>query len=409
MDYISLYKHFFTSKDNGKEVYESRFNSPSTIRFKITNKDYPFFVIINNEILRLSEQIYSLNSQIIKMVYADNRIPGIVVHWIIHHILIEEIRMTNEIEGVSSTRKEIKELLETTPPKHYKRLFGLVSKYSQLINNVSIDINDPIDIRKLYDSSMLKDIEKENPENIPDGEVFRKEAVEVDSGGKAIHTGINPESHIIQTMAEALNILNDEKLSLLVRVAVFHYLFGFIHPFYDGNGRMSRFISSAYLKKELDNLCALQLSVSCKMNQKQYYNSFQITNDIRNKGDLTYFVISFLEIILSGLIALKESIEEKISHYFYYRKIIFGLKSINPKHNALLDVLLQCTLFDTDNLTVEQLVQITDHSKATIKKWLSNAEIQPFLVIDRSKRQYRYALNLEAIDHFIEESTPDQN
>ena len=75
----------------------------------------------------------------------------------------------------------------------------------------------------------------------------------------------------------------------------------------------------------------------------------------------------------------------------------------------MLDVLLQCTLFDTDNLTVEQLVQITDHSKATIKKWLSNAEIQPFLLIDRSKRQYRYALNLEAIDHFIEESTPDQN
>ena len=95
MDYISLYKHFFTSKDNGKEVYESRFNSPSTIRFKITNKDYPFFVIINNEILRLTEQIYSLNSQIIKMVYADNRIPGIVVHWIIHHILIKEIRKTN--------------------------------------------------------------------------------------------------------------------------------------------------------------------------------------------------------------------------------------------------------------------------------------------------------------------------
>lgn len=402
MEYISLYKQFFTSTDNGKKAYEDIFNSSSTIKFNISNKEYPFFVSINNEILCLIENIHTLNSQIIKMVYGNHQLPGVVIDWIGRHILVEEIRMSNEIEGVSSTRKEIKELIDVETPKHYKRLYGLVSKYGQLTTNNFFEIKDPIDVRKLYDSSMLKDIEKENPENIPDGQIFRKDAVEVDSSGKAIHYGLNPEANIIQTMKEALDILNNEKISLLVRVAIFHYLFGYIHPFYDGNGRISRFISSAYLKKELDILCALQLSVSCKMNQKQYYESFQVTNDIRNKGDLTYFVISFLEIMFSGLIALKKSIEEKISYFFYYQKKISNLKSVKNKCKELLNVLLQSALFDTDDLTVDDLVQISPYSKATLKKWLSEPDMQALLIIDKSKKQYKYSLNLEALDNFTE-------
>ena len=399
MQYISLYKKFFISNDNGKSDYETLFNSPSTIKFNILNKEYPFFVTINNEITRLIEDIYATNSQVIKMVYANNDLPGIAIKWIINHILVEEIRMSNEIEGVSSTRKEIKDLISQKPPKHYKRLYGLVSKYKQLMNDEDpIIIKEPADIRELYDKSILKDIEKENPENVPDGVIFRKDSVEVDSGGTPIHTGLNPESLVIETMSEALSILNNNQLSLFVRIAIFHYFFGYIHPFYDGNGRMARFISSAYIKKELDILCALQLSVSCKTNQKEYYDSFKITNDIRNKGDLTYFVISFLEIVKSGLIALKESVEEKLNQFFYYEKKILNIELQDNHCNALLDVLLQCTLFDTDNLVINDLVKISSLSKVTIKKKLSIPQMQSLLIIDKSKKQYEYSLNLEALD-----------
>lgn len=402
MKYVSLYKKFFLSSDEGKSDYEALFNSPSTIKFNISNNKYPFFVTINNEITRLIEDIHTTNSQVIKMVYGNKNLPHIVIEWIINHILVEEIRMSNEIEGVSSTRKEIKDLISQDPPKHYKRLYGLVSKYLQLINDEeSIIIREPTDIRELYDKTMLKDVEKENPKNVPDGVIFRKDSVEVDSGGKAIHTGLNPESLVIQTMTEALNILNNDQISLFVRVAVFHYFFGYIHPFYDGNGRMSRFIYSAYINRELDILCALQLSVSCKTNQKEYYNSFKITNDIRNKGDLTYFVISFLEIVKSGLIALKESIEEKIDQFFYYEKKIMSMDLQDNHSKALLDVLLQSTLFDTDDLVINDLVRISGLSKATVKKKLSLPQVQSLLIIDKSKKQYDYYLNLEALGNLF--------
>ena len=54
----------------------------------------------------------------------------------------------------------------------------------------------------------------------------------------------NTESKIIETMNQALTLLNDEDIDVLIRSAIFHFVFGFIHPFYNGNGRMARFISS---------------------------------------------------------------------------------------------------------------------------------------------------------------------
>ena len=80
----------------------------------------------------------------------------------------------------------------------------------------------------------------------------------------------------------------------MIRIAIFHYLFGYIHPFYDGNGRTSRFINSYLLSKKLQFLVSYKLSYTIKENMNSYYKSFKETNDEKNKGNLSFFVISFL-------------------------------------------------------------------------------------------------------------------
>ena len=65
--------------------------------------------------------------------------------------------------------------------------------------------------------------------------------------GKVIHSGIYPEEKLNEAMTAALDFLNDDNIDILIRISAFHYLFGYIHPFYDGNGRTSRFISSHLL------------------------------------------------------------------------------------------------------------------------------------------------------------------
>lgn len=93
-----------------------------------------------------------------------------------------------------------------------------------------------------------------------------------------------PEEKINLMMTQALNILNDRDIIPILRIAIFHYLFGYIHPFYDGNGRTSRFISSYLLSKELNTLTGFGLSYAIKENISQYYKGFKTVNEKKIKG-----------------------------------------------------------------------------------------------------------------------------
>jgi Fic family protein len=107
-------------------------------------------------------------------------------------------------------------------------------------------------------------------------------------------------------------MLETDKLPILVRIAAFHYFFGFIHPFYDGNGRISRFISSYLLKKNAYPLLALDLSHTIKEYRKTYYNAFRECNDKRNKGDITPFIITFLEFLDKSTERMLQNLNEGI-------------------------------------------------------------------------------------------------
>ncbi len=396
MKYTSLYKKFFMDPAHFEEDYQSLLHDPSTVIFNINIHNYPVFLSVNPELLKLIEEIYEYNNKIIMKTRGNRELPLISIDWLTNFSLIEEIKMTNEMESISSTRKQLKELMETKNPTTYLRFYGMVNKFRKLLSGQEIMLHDSMDIRKLYDEILIQDIQKEDPKDLPDGIIFRKNQVEVDSFGKTIHDGSMPEERIIEIMNQSIQILNDEKLPLLIRVAIFHYLFGYIHPFYEGNGRMLRFISSAYLCKTLDILCALQLSISCKQNQKKYYEAFKITNDIRNRADITTFVFYFLEIIKDGLIHLLETVENKTEQFFFFKDKISN-KKINNKEKELLFVLLQATLFDFEGLTIKDLENILDYSSVTIRSYLNSKSISSMIDIDTKDKSYRYSLLLDKI------------
>ena len=63
---------------------------------------------------------------------------------------------------------------------------------------------------------------------------------------------------------------------------------------YDGNGRLSRFISSYLLKREFNTLVALRLSYTIKNTKNEYYKAFDLCNNKKNMGELTFFSITFV-------------------------------------------------------------------------------------------------------------------
>ena len=249
-----------------QQVLESRYNSEATIRLPFCIGEYPAFVMHNNELSLLISSIYQANLQLERIEHA---LPKEAIQQFWGNIMVEEIQQTNEVENVHSTRKEIREAVQEKENVHSnKRFVGMVKKYDMLITGNAIPMQSCTDIRKLYDEFILDEVKRENHENAPDGLIFRQGKTGVYSQFDVeIHEGLYPEKKIIETMDQALSFLNDANFDPLIRIAVFHYAFAYIHPFYDGNGRMTRFISSYALSKLFDKSACLRISYIIKANR----------------------------------------------------------------------------------------------------------------------------------------------
>ena len=97
----------------------------------------------------------------------------------------------------------------------------------------------------------------------------------------------------------------DEDLSPLIKLAIQHYQFESIHPFYDGNGRTGRIINVLYLiLKGLLDEPILYLSSYIIQNKKDYYRLLQ---EVRTKKNWSEWIIYMLKgIEHTALITIKQ-------------------------------------------------------------------------------------------------------
>lgn len=395
MEYELLSKIFYKKPTEYESIYDARFNSEASIKLPIKIHENVGFIFNTNEITKLLVKIYKT---INKINLLRTRLPNIAINSYIIKSLKDEIALTNEIEGVRSTRKEIEDAIDSIKNDKSARFKGLVDKYFKLISNEIIPLNNCEDIRTIYDALVLPEIEKEN---LPDGILFRKEPVQVVSATqKEKHRGIMPESKIIESLDLCLDFLKNDDIDSLTKISAFHYLFGYIHPFYDGNGRTSRFISSYLIKNELDVLLALKLSYTVKNNINKYYKAFDVCNDRKNKGDITFFVVTFLELLSQASDGLYTKIADLNDQLNYYNNIINTLvneKVLNDKQAKCIFILCQNRLFDDTYMNMNTLTELLEKSDTTTRKILKSLESKNLLVKSRNKNQYLYSANLDSL------------
>ena len=395
MEYELLSKIFYKKPTEYESIYDARFNSEASIKLPIKIHENVGFIFNTNEITKLLVKIYKT---INKINLLRTHLPNIAINSYIIKSLKDEIALTNEIEGVRSTRKEIEDAIDSIKNDKSARFKGLVDKYFKLISNEIIPLNNCEDIRTIYDALVLPEIEKEN---LPDGILFRKEPVQVVSATqKEKHRGIMPESKIIESLDLCLDFLKNDDIDSLIKISAFHYLFGYIHPFYDGNGRTSRFISSYLIKNELDVLLALKLSYTVKNNINKYYKAFDVCNDRKNKGDITFFVVTFLELLSQASDDLYTKITDLNDQLNYYNNIINTLvneKVLNDKQAKCIFILCQNRLFDDTYMNMNTLTELLEKSDTTTRKILKSLESKNLLVKSRNKNQYLYSANLDSL------------
>lgn len=409
MRYTELSKLYYGDKTLYRKEYEARFHSPDAVKLDFTIKANQAFFVPNQDLSNLIIQILRTDKKIDRL---SQNLPPVAIDQFTRRCLIDEIVVTNKIEGVYSTRKEIATVLEELSVrsakmrKERRRFFGLVAKYLRLQTGDFSEIRTCQDIRELYNEIVLPEVLEEDPSDMPDGEIFRKESTSVNTiTEKEIHRGVYPESAIIREMEKAIAFLNDERIEKLYRIAGFHYLLEYIHPFYDGNGRLGRFLVSSMLAQELNPLIAYRISNTITENGQDYYAAFRICNDPHNLGDITPFLLMMLTMIQKSITQLETALQKRKALLDLYDKILQQLHFGGDRTHEICYVLIQASLFSEHGISTKELQSCMKNSYSTIRKELDLIHEAGFLVKKKFGKENCYSLDLSKMDQILFDST----
>ena len=317
MIYMNKLFYNLGTMDQRAEKLEERKNYDSTLKIGLSIKPekqknkYELYYVPTLETINLIKKINLYDKKIAKLY---EKLPNIAKESFYIDIVSSEIQNTNNIEGVESRREDIvyttKEVIKNKIKNKNNNLkfLSIVKSYTAIknINDNSINndstkkIKDIRDIRKIYDSITAEGVTKEN---LPDGELFRKGVVYIQGKKGTIHDGVsnsdNSEPIIKELLSKLIDFINNQECNL-IKNAIFHYYFGYIHPFYDGNGRTARFISSLILQEDYSWLTSCSLSQGVNKKRNLYLKAFENTNSLAMQGEMNFFIDSFLELINIG-------------------------------------------------------------------------------------------------------------
>ena len=305
-------------------------------------------------------------------------IPGVMRWNYIYHAISEELLATNEMEGVRSTRKETEAAVAAarqarTEGDMEKARFGEFAKLYLNLTNRDVELPKTLeDIRDIYDKIALDEIDDKNR---PDGELFRKGDVEVQGPhGTVIHSGVSSEARISALLAQMMDLARSDTIPFLQRAIASHFLFEYIHPFYDGNGRTGRYLLALYLSNDLTLPTVLSLSRTIAENKNEYYKAFTEAEDKLNSGELTFFVYTILGLIERAQESLIEELGVKIDQLDKATVLRDELRrehALSTNATLLLYAVMQEELFDTTkSMTLEDAGGDLMLTKQTIRKYV---------------------------------------
>lgn len=346
MEYKDLAKIYHMDGTSHRESsiqaeYERRYNADSTFRLDFDTPYGSLFVAVPRELTVLSERILRTERKISNIVH---NLPGVANRAVLRGLVMDEVVCTNAIEEIRSSMEQVRDALEATDeaPANQKRFRELAMLYISIMEGTAVLPGTPEEVRAIYDDVTRGEI----PDGkLPDGRLFRTKGVNVVQGGAyVIHSGLEPEDKIIEAIEKMLAVLSSFEVPSLYRGIIAHYMFEYIHPFYDGNGRTGRYLLSLALSESLSSVTALSLSRIIAQNREDYYKAFKTTENPMNRGELTFFVYAMLELIRQAQLQLEEKLEKNEA-------------ALENMKKAMAEIVAEGELRDTEMQIVYMLMQ----------------------------------------------------
>lgn len=220
---------------------------------------------------------------------------------LINAVILKEAQASSEIENVITTQDKLYQALYSKSDKPDTATKEVLRYREALLIGTKL-----IKERGFLNTNGIVAIQNELEENNAGIRKLPGTAL-VNNLNEVIYTPPDNFDTINNLMKNYEDYINstDEDLSPLIKLAIQHYQFESIHPFYDGNGRTGRIINVLYLiLKGLLDEPILYLSSYIIQNKKDYYRLLQ---EVRTKKNWSEWIIYMLKSIeQTSLVTIKQ-------------------------------------------------------------------------------------------------------
>lgn len=358
------------------QEYNRRIDGYSTIvtqmRPKIMNDEevfstaYPIFFVETVRINELISKMYRNSKQIILL---EDILPGVAKTSFINTLLINEIHYTNEIEGVDTNREEIGTIVGNNKRNtKTKRLVSTVNLYIDTISEKSKKILQLSDFRAIYDELLQGEItDKEKP----DGRYFRDGFVRISNSLETAHIPPVKEEEIFTALTSLIAFMNSDNIDPILKALVTHFMFENTHPFYDGNGRMGRYLLSSYISSKVDIYSGLSTATAIRKHSDKYYRTFKQADDMFNRSDLTIFLEDMLSILVSGQQDVLQDLRDKKEKLDTIKRNLAQQEQFSDLDKGILFILSESQLFnivESTSIKDNEIVTIINKRKVAVNR-----------------------------------------
>lgn len=237
--------------------------------FNMTNFIIDLLMAISEQLGRITVlQSESMTPHLRK----ENRIRTIHSSLAIEHNSLSKEQVTAIING--------KHVLGN--PNEIREVQNAYQAYELMLELNPYSINDLLNAHRLMMQSLIKENGK-----------FRSGAVGVYEGDRVIHVA-PPAKYVQRQIRDLMEWYQRSNLQPLVKSAIFHYEFEFIHPFADGNGRIGRLWHTMLLGEWKEIFYWLPIEDLIRTRQNEYYDALGKSD---KNGDSSEFVQMILSVI----------------------------------------------------------------------------------------------------------------
>ncbi len=214
--------------------------------------------------------------------------------------------------------------------------------------------------------------------------------------GETVYMPPQDYDEIVKLMTNLEAFINDESLSdldPLIKMAIIHFQFESIHPFYDGNGRTGRVINILYLVlSDLLEIPVLYLSRYIIRNKAEYYRHLQAIRENETWEEWVIFILDGIEKISIETIGLIRDIKNLMQQYKHNIREQFPFYSQDLLNN----------LFKHPYTKIDFMMQDLSISRPTAAKYLDELSIKGFLKKEKIGK-YNYYVNQPLFELFATE------